>query len=45
MWTTIAEGLGIAGDGRSPPTFFEHIADLQALLVLDNVEQLPTRGR
>ena len=41
MWTTIAEALGITGDGRSPPTFFEHIADLQALLVLDNLEQLP----
>ena len=41
MWTTIAEALGITGDGRSPPTFFEHIADRQALLVLDNLEQLP----
>jgi predicted ATPase/class 3 adenylate cyclase len=41
MWTTIAEALGITGDGRSPPTFFEHIANLQALLVLDNLEQLP----
>jgi predicted ATPase len=41
MWTTIAETLGITGDGRSPPTFFEHIADLHALLVLDNLEQLP----
>ena len=41
MWTTIAEALGITGDGRSPPTFFEHITDLQALLVLDNLEQLP----
>ena len=41
MWTTIAEALGITGDGRSPPTFFEHIADLRALLVLNNLEQLP----
>jgi predicted ATPase/class 3 adenylate cyclase len=41
MWTTIAETLGFTGDGRSPPTFFEHVADLQALLVLDNLEQLP----
>ena len=45
MWTTIAEALGISGDGRSPPTFFEHIADLQALLVLDNLEQLPGAGQ
>ena len=44
MWTTIAERLGIAGDGRSPPTFFEHVADLRALLVLDNVEQLAGAG-
>jgi len=41
MWTTIAEGLGVTGDGRSPPTFFEHIAGRQALLILDNLEQLP----
>ena len=41
MWTTMAEVLGITGDGRSPPTFFEHIADLRALLLLDNLEQLP----
>jgi predicted ATPase len=45
MWTTIAEALGITGDGRSPPTFFEHIADRQALLVLDNLEQLPEAGQ
>ena len=45
MWTTIAEALGVTGDGRSPPTFFEHIADLQALLVLDNLEQLPEAGQ
>jgi predicted ATPase len=44
MWTTIAELLGITGDGRSPPTFFDHIADRQALLVLDNVEQLACAG-
>lgn len=41
MWTTIAEALGITGDGRSPPTFFEHVGGLRALLVLDNLEQLP----
>ncbi len=40
MWTTIAEALGVTGDGRSPPTFFEHVGGLQALLVLDNLEQL-----
>jgi predicted ATPase/class 3 adenylate cyclase len=44
MWTTIAEALGITGDGRSPPTFFEHIAARHALLLLDNTEQLPDAG-
>ena len=45
MWTTIAESLGVTGDGRSPPTFFEHIAGRQALLILDNLEQLPAAGQ
>ena len=41
MWTTIAEAIGVTGDGRSPPTFFEHIGSRHALLLLDNTEQLP----
>ncbi|MBO0829968.1 MAG: AAA family ATPase [Streptosporangiales bacterium] len=41
MWTTIAETLGVSGEGRSPPTFFQHIADREALFVLDNLEQIP----
>ena len=45
MWTTIAEALGITGDGRSPPTFFEHIAARRALLLLDNLEQLADAGK
>ena len=40
MWSTIAETLGIVGEGRTPPTFFEHIAERDMLLVLDNLEQL-----
>jgi predicted ATPase len=44
MWTTIAEALGVTGDGRSPPTFFEHIKHRRALLVLDNLEQMPDAG-
>jgi len=44
MWTTIAEALGVVGDGRSPPTFFEHIKNRRAMLVLDNLEQLPDAG-
>ena len=41
MWSTIAETLDIVGEGRVPPTFFEHIAQRDMLLVLDNLEQLP----
>jgi predicted ATPase/class 3 adenylate cyclase len=40
MWSTIAETLGIAGEGRAPPTFFEHIKQRDMLLILDNLEQL-----
>jgi predicted ATPase/class 3 adenylate cyclase/Flp pilus assembly protein TadD len=40
MWSTIAETLGIPGEGRAPPTFFEHIVQRDMLLVLDNLEQL-----
>ncbi|MDF2746666.1 MAG: hypothetical protein K0S98_950, partial [Propionibacteriaceae bacterium] len=40
MWSTIAETLGIVGEGRAPPTFFEHIAQRDMLLILDNLEQL-----
>ncbi len=40
MWSTIAEVLGIPGEGRAPPTFFEYIADKDCLLVLDNLEQM-----
>ena len=28
MWSTIAESLGITGEGLAPPTFFEHIRSL-----------------
>jgi predicted ATPase len=40
MWSTIAESLGIPGEGRAPPTFFEHIRSRDMLLILDNLEQL-----
>ena len=45
MWSTIAETLGVTGEGRAPPTFFEHIATRNALLVLDNLEQLDQAPR
>lgn len=41
MWTTIAEVLGVTGEGRAPPTFLEYVAPRELLLVLDNLEQLP----
>ena len=41
VWSTIAESLGIPGEGRAPPTFFEHIRSRDMLLILDNLEQLP----
>ncbi len=41
VWTTIAEVLGVAGESRTPPTFLEYVAAREALLVLDNLEQLP----
>jgi predicted ATPase/class 3 adenylate cyclase len=40
MLSTIAETLGIPGEGRAPPTFFDHIRQRDMLLVLDNLEQL-----
>ena len=45
MWSTIAETLGIVGEGRAPPAFFEHIAQRDMLLVLDNLEQLADAPR
>ncbi len=41
MWTTIAETLDVPPEGRIPPGFFTHVAHRSALLVLDNLEQLP----
>jgi class 3 adenylate cyclase len=41
MWTTIAERLDVPPEGRMLPRFIEHIAHRAALLVLDNLEQLP----
>ena len=38
MWKTIAEGLDAEGDGSGAVT--EYLGDRQALLVLDNLEQL-----
>ncbi len=41
MWASVAEVLGAAGEDRARPQFLQWVRDLQALLVLDNLEQLP----
>jgi predicted ATPase/class 3 adenylate cyclase len=41
MWTSIAETLGLPPEARLPPELFPHIAHRSALLVLDNLEQIP----
>ena len=40
MWKTIADGLDVAGDGPAADAVTGYLADRQALLVLDNLEQL-----
>ena len=45
MWSTMAESLGVPGEGRAPPTFFEHIRSRDMLLILDNLEQLTEAPR
>ncbi|MBA3338687.1 MAG: tetratricopeptide repeat protein [Geodermatophilaceae bacterium] len=40
MWTTIAEVLGIVGDGPARATLLDHVSTRAALLLLDNLEQL-----
>ena len=41
MWSSIAELLGAATENRPKERFLEWVASGQALLVLDNLEQLP----
>ena len=41
-WTAIAEALGHGGDGEAG--LLEHLHERDALLVLDNLEQLPGSG-
>ena len=41
MWTSIAEAVDVPPRRRSPRGLFEYLADRRALLVLDNLEQLP----
>jgi len=41
LWTEIAEALDLRVPNPSPATLLHHLADRRALLVLDNLEQLP----
>ena len=41
MWTTVAEVLGASGEDRGKPRFLDWFRSRHALVVLDNVEQLP----
>jgi predicted ATPase/class 3 adenylate cyclase len=41
MWTSIAEALNVPPEARTPPALLAHVAHHRALLVLDNLEQLP----
>jgi predicted ATPase/class 3 adenylate cyclase len=40
MWTSIGEVLDVPPEGRTPTGFLAHIAHRDALLVLDNLEQV-----
>ena len=41
MWTTLADHLGLPVAGRTPADVVAFLAERPALLVLDNLEQLP----
>jgi len=40
IWSSIGQVLGLPSDRRAPPAFFESVAPLSALFVLDNLEQM-----
>jgi predicted ATPase/class 3 adenylate cyclase len=40
MWSTIADTVNISSEGSQADAVTAHLADLQALLVLDNLEQI-----
>ena len=41
MWTQVADRVGLTGDDRSPAALVAQLTTQRALLVLDNLEQLP----
>jgi predicted ATPase/class 3 adenylate cyclase len=44
MWAKIADVLDVPATARKPPELFSHLAERDALLVLDNLEQLGDAG-
>jgi TIR domain len=44
FWAAIGAAVGAPTEGRLPPGLFEHLRTSGALLVLDNLEQIPTAG-
>jgi hypothetical protein len=40
IWGSIGEVLNLPSDGRSPPSFFKHVASMSAVFLLDNMEQM-----
>ena len=45
MWTSIGEVLNLPSEARLPPSLLAQVAHRSALLVLDNLEQLPAADR
>jgi predicted ATPase/class 3 adenylate cyclase len=41
MWTQVADRVGLTGDDRSPAALVAQLTPQRALLLLDNLEQLP----
>ncbi|GAB3772720.1 putative ATPase/class 3 adenylate cyclase [Nocardioides ginsengisegetis] len=42
IWTAIAEALGLGGDVAGRDSVLDHLGDQRLVLVLDNLEHLPT---
>ena len=44
VWAAVGAALGVPAESRQPPALLERIADQEALLVLDNLEQVDGVG-
>ena len=45
MWTALAGALELPADAQTTPRLFDHVAGLDALVVLDNLEQVGSADR